>query len=152
MATNFTPLTSDTHGPRTLFCTQAFKYNEASKKSLLYQRPRSPPQSPSSLTSINITNRSSSSNKNFSTSSTPIIKNSHNLNRELTCKACRAFEENFLHYISYDNAQLYSSLKEQQDNESLISVSSSHSSSTSSPENASLNSSSSFTNSNNRHR
>ena len=141
----------DTHGPRTLFCTQAFKYNEASKKSLLCQRPQSPPQSPSSLTSINITNRSSSSNKN-SISSTPIIKNSHNLNRELTCKACRAFEENFHHYISYDNAQLYSSLKEQQDNESLISISSSHSSSTSSPENASLNSSSSFTNSNTRNR
>ncbi len=65
----------EAHGPRTLFCTQAFKYsdliNNSNSTPVSNSQPASATNSPDNIS---------------------------------TCKACRAFESNFHHYISYDTA------------------------------------------------
>lgn len=79
----------DFHGPRTLFCTQAFKYSNSSNQdeySAINLAESAPPQS--------LSPEFKSTNKND-------IINLESVNA--TCKACRAFDKNFHHYISYDS-------------------------------------------------
>ena len=115
----------DSHGPRTLFCTQAFKYNEIKKQSSSTSTNSTTSSSSSShslsknqltsLSSIEILNRSesvirqlnaepasSSDFVNLSLSPTQTRNLAHQETINTTCKACRAFENSFHHYISYE--------------------------------------------------
>jgi folliculin len=116
----------DSHGPRTLFCTQAFKYNEIKKQASSTSTTSTSSSSSSStslsknqqtltsLSSIDILNRSESIIRQISGGETlahdaanlslsPQNRNhNHQETVNTTCKACRAFENSFHHYISYE--------------------------------------------------
>ena len=109
----------DSHGPRTLFCTQAFKFNETTKNSLKQKSEHQNTPQLTSLASINVLNRSHSihqiNHQQQSHANDPLASPSslflspnsatkHNQESvNSTCKACRAFESGFHHYISYEN-------------------------------------------------
>lgn len=92
----------DHHGPTTLFCTQAFKYsdyqcmnaNKLSENFGIYLE-SAPPEAHS---------------PNVGDQENKILKTAGSLNSTETvqispkCKACHAFDQNFHHYISYDNS------------------------------------------------
>ena len=94
----------DSHGPRTIFCTQAFKYTDLQntyKQNLDLVNEEhvilgaAPPKTFSpDLSSLQQSQAQRSQASNVSSTT------------ESTCKACRAFEKNFHHYISYDSDQL----------------------------------------------
>jgi folliculin len=71
----------DDHGPRTLFCTQAHRYSYAENKKIW-------------LNDVDSSNTSVGLAANSSNTTT----NSHIEN----CKACKAFDRNLNHYVSYD--------------------------------------------------
>jgi folliculin len=119
----------DQHGPRTLFCTQAFKYKDQTQQhqsgstlnnlsELLLMEASSndsttdhivlnsaAPSSKLSFSPETSTSRRQSiqHNKRISsnTSQSSLFSSIDSINS--TCKACRAFEKDFHHYISYDN-------------------------------------------------
>ena len=115
----------DSHGPRTLFCTQAFKYNDLKKQNSSTNSTATSSSSSStslsknqltSLSSIDILNRSESVIRQINAepaSSTDYVNlslspqqqtrnHNHQETINTTCKACRAFENSFHHYISYE--------------------------------------------------
>lgn len=91
----------DHHGPTTLFCTQAFKYsdyqlisaNRTDEISILLESAM-----PSTLSPNMSENEHKIPKSNLSTSPNESVSSISN------CKACQAFDKNFHHYISYDNA------------------------------------------------
>ena len=138
----------DQHGPRTLFCTQAFKYTDHAQQQQQQQQQSGTtlnnlselllmeatnndsktepiilnPKAPSSATKISYSPDSSNTttvgpvNKSrrqsiqfnsrkplsmSTTSQSSLFSSIDSVNS--TCKACRAFEKSFHHYISYDN-------------------------------------------------
>lgn len=114
----------DHHGPTTIFCTQAFKYSgqqqphhnhhhhilhdegdeieiELAGAANSDQLPSSPPNETTSTTT---TSKTSSVARPILTTSSN-VSGSSSLERSssrTTCKACRAFNKGFHHYISYE--------------------------------------------------
>ncbi|CAF0732756.1 unnamed protein product [Brachionus calyciflorus] len=93
----------DHHGPTTLFCTQAFKYSDYTlinsnslEDNLGILLESAPPDTQSPKFNEN-ENKILNSNLSLSPNT------SLNTTTTSNCKACRAFDKNFHHYISYDN-------------------------------------------------
>jgi folliculin len=102
----------DHHGPTTIFCTQAFKYTDCDSHQA-YQNVNleslSPPDSQMTMTATTLALPTLKEKINSTT--TPLSQHTHEtnsptagtLNKSSTCIACRAFNRNFHHYISYDS-------------------------------------------------
>lgn len=103
----------DHHGPTTIFCTQAFKYSNTAAAALLNEEVEIELATSTSLTSTGDPSIPLSSSPSSpppppptnaaprSVATSPPLPTSRS-----TCRACRAFNKGFHHYISYEKPSI----------------------------------------------